>query len=80
MTEVKFIRLSFPIEKETEKAYYVQTKSGNCSNVERYAWIPKSACKVQEYVATYNALDEPETYGKTVVEVAEWWVIKNKLI
>ena len=74
-----YIPVSLEIEKETEKAYFVQIKFGNCSNVEKYAWIPKSQCKIQEYVATYNALNEPETYGKRIIAIAQWLASKYKI-
>lgn len=62
----------FRIEKETEKAVYVEVKLGECQNTTKYKWLPKSACEIQEFVATVNALGEPETYGKRVVEIEEW--------
>ena len=74
-----YIPVSLEIEKETDKAYYVRIKSGECSNVERYTWIPKSQCKIQEYVQTYNALMEPETYGKRIIALARWIANKNKI-
>lgn len=75
----RYIPIPLRIERETEKAYYVQIKDGECHNTMRFAWIPKSACKTQEYIATYNALNQPETYGKRVIKVAEWWAHKNKI-
>ena len=77
--KVIFIPLTFEIIKETEKAYFIQTKFGNCSNVEKFTWIPKSVCETTEYVATYNALNEPETYGKRIIKVAAWWARKNRI-
>lgn len=66
----------FRIEKETEKAVYAEVKMGWCHNTTRYMWLPKSACEFQEFVATVNALDEPETYGKRVVGVETWLMAK----
>ena len=76
----KMIPVALHIEKETEKAFYIQVKDGECHNVERFTWIPKSVCSTTDYVATYNALNEPETYDKMVTEIAEWWAYKNKII
>lgn len=61
------------IEKETEKAVYVCTQQGYAGNTTRYTWLPKSACKIEEFVQTVNpATNKPQTYGKRVVAIAEW--------
>ncbi len=63
----------FRIEKETEKAVYCEVKTGECRNTTKYAWLPKSACEIQEFVQTVNqATNEPETYGKRVVAIEGW--------
>lgn len=62
----------FPIERETEKAVYAEVQSGECQNTTKYAWLPKSACEIQTFVQTVNALNEPETYCKRVVAVSPW--------
>lgn len=67
------MKVSFIVEKETEKAVYVCAKQGYAPNTTRYKWLPKSAIKIEEFVQTLNqATGEPETYGKRVVEVADW--------
>lgn len=68
---------SFPIEKETEKAVYCEVRAGWAPNTTKYVWLPKSACEIQEYVATVNAATkEPETYGKRVVAIKDWLAYK----
>ena len=67
----------FRIEKETEKAIYAEVKTGECQNTTKFKWLPKSACKIQEFIQTVNAFGEPETYGKRVVEIEEW--LANKI-
>ena len=62
----------FRIEKETEKAIYAEVKTGECQNTTKYKWLPKSACEIQKFVQTVNALGKPETYGKRVVAIEEW--------
>lgn len=62
----------FRIEKETEKAVYAEVKTGWCANTTKYRWLPKSACEIQEFVQTVNALGEPETYWKRVIAIEAW--------
>ena len=62
----------FRIEMETEKAVYAEVRTGWCQNTTKYKWLPKSACEIQTFVQTVNALGEPETYGKRVVKIEEW--------
>ena len=72
--------IDWVVERETEKAVQCMVKSGECHNVERYAWLPKSACEIEEFVATVNgATGEPETYGKRVVAVAMWVLIDKRI-
>lgn len=72
------MRVSFVIDKETEKAFYCQVRLTHFDRPEDYRWIPKSVCRVEEFVATLNAAtNKPESYGKRVIEVADWWVKKN---
>lgn len=66
----------FRIERETEKAIFVEVKTGECINTTKYAWLPKSACEIETFVQSVNILDEPETYGKRVVAI-EWWLMKK---
>lgn len=66
----------FNVLKETDKAVYAEVKTGECQNTTKYVWLPKSACEIQEFVQTVNALDEPATYGKRVVEI-ELWLYKK---
>lgn len=68
----------FRIEKETGKAVYAEVKTGECQNTTKYKWLPKSACKIQEFIQTVNALGEPETYGKRVVAIEVWLLRKIK--
>jgi hypothetical protein len=67
------LRCDFTIEKETDKAVYVCTHEGYAPNTTRHKWLPKSACKIEVFVQTLNqATNEPETYGKRVVEIESW--------
>lgn len=66
----------FRIEKETEKAIFVEVKTGECINTTKYAWLPKSACEIETFVQSVNMFDEPETYGKRVVAI-EVWLMKK---
>lgn len=66
------ISVEFPIERETEKAVYVCTRVGYAPNTTKYAWLPKSACTIEAFVQTVNALNEPETYGRRVVAIESW--------
>ena len=66
----------FRIERETEKAIFVEVKTGECINTTKYAWLPKSACEIETFVQSVNMLDEPETYGKRVVAI-EVWLMKK---
>lgn len=68
----------FRIENETEKAVYAEVKTGECQNTTKYKWLPKSACEIQEFIQTVNALGEPETYGKRVVAIEVWLLRKIK--
>ena len=66
----------FRIERETEKAIFVEVKTGECINTTKYAWLPKSACEIETFVQSVNMLDEPEKYGKRVVAI-EVWLMKK---
>lgn len=67
------MKVEFAVERETDKAVYVCTQAGYANNTTKYKWLPKSACKIEEFVQTVNqATNEPETYGKRVIEVADW--------
>ena len=67
------VRYEFPIVMETEKAVYAEVQTGWAPNTRKYKWLPKSACEIQEYVATVNPVtNEPETYGKRVVAIESW--------
>lgn len=67
------VSCEFIVERETEKAVYVCTQVGYAPNTERYKWLPKSACEIQEFVQTFNSVtNEPETYGKRVIAIEEW--------
>lgn len=71
--------VDFLIERETEKAVYCEVKTGEARNTTKYAWLPKSACKIEEFVQTVNAVTgEPQTYGKRVIAVAKWLARKLK--
>jgi hypothetical protein len=71
------ISCNFLVERETEKAVCVCTQEGYAPNTTYYAWLPKSSCKIETFVATVNqATAEPETYGKRVVGI-ECWLIKK---
>jgi hypothetical protein len=70
----------FEIEKETDKAVYVCTRMGCANNTTKHQWLPKSALKIDTYVATINPVtNEPETYGKRVVGIAEWLARKIRV-
>lgn len=71
--------VTFEIIKETEKAFYCCTQVGEAANTTYYHWIPKSVCEVKTFVATYNALGEPDRYAKTVTAVASWFLDKNHI-
>lgn len=66
------------VEKETAKAVFVATQIGECHNTTKYNWLPKSACEIEEFVQTVNALGEPQTYGKRVIAVEQWLLRKIK--
>ena len=67
------MKVEFTVERETKKAVYVCTQQGYAPNTTRYKWLPKSACKIEEFVQTLNpATNEPATYGKRVIEVEDW--------
>lgn len=66
------MKVEFAVERETEKAVYVCTQQGYAGNTTQYKWLPKSACTIEEFVQTVNAFNEPETYGKRVLEIADW--------
>lgn len=72
------VSCEFRIEKETGKAVYAEVKTGECQNTTKYKWLPKSACEIQEFIQTVNALGEPETYGKRVVAIEVWLLRKIK--
>lgn len=69
----------YAIERETEKAVYCEVKTGDCHNVCKSIWIPKSVCEMQTYVATTDYKDNPETYGVRVVAIADWFMRKNRI-
>ena len=59
------------VEKETEKAVLIDIATRNFET--KLVWVPKSACKIEEFVATLNpCTNKPETYGKRVVKMAPW--------
>ncbi len=67
------VKVDFRIERETEKAVLAEVKVGECINTTKYKWLPKSAIRVETFVQTVNqATNEPQTYGKRVVEITEW--------
>lgn len=71
------MKVEFTVEKETEKAVYVCTQQGYANNTTSYKWLPKSACKIEKFVQTVNPVtNEPQTYGKRVIEVANWFARK----
>lgn len=73
------MKVDFIVERETDKAVYVCTQMGYAQNTTKYKWLPKSACKIQKFVQTVNpATNEPETYGKRVVEIANWLAYQIK--
>lgn len=72
------VSCEFPVERETEKAVYVEFKTGECFNTTKHAWLPKSACEIQTYVQTVNAYNQPLTYGKLVVKIDTWLLKKLK--
>lgn len=66
-------KVSFEVERETEKAVYVCTQVGYAPNTTHYKWLPKSAVKIETFVQTVNpCTGEPKTYGKRVTEIADW--------
>ena len=68
-----YIEVDYEVLEETTKAVCVCTQLGYAPNTTRFKWLPKSACKIEEFIQTLNqATNEPETYGKRVVEVASW--------
>lgn len=72
------MKVIYGIEAETEKAYKICTQVGYAQNTTRYAWVPKSICKTEQYVATVNPFtNKPETYGTQIIEIADWWCFKN---
>lgn len=72
------VSCDFRIEKEKEKAVYAEVKMGECNNTTKYNWLPKSACEIEEFVQTVNALGEPKSYGKRVVAIEQWLARKIK--
>lgn len=72
------VSCEFPVERETEKAVYVEFKTGECFNTTKHAWLPKSACEIQTYVQTVNAYNQPLTYGKRIIAVEQWILRKIK--
>lgn len=74
-----YVSIHLEIVKETEKAVYCCTQVGEAFNTTYYKWIPKSVCEFRQFVATYNALGEPETYKTDVVAVKEWFANKEHL-
>lgn len=72
------MKVVFSVERETEKAYEICTQVGHGLNTTHYKWVPKSICKTESYVATVNpCTNKPETYGKRIIEIADWWCFKN---
>ena len=67
---MKYVNVSFRVDRETEKAVYVEVYASWTFTT--YKWLPKSACKFEEYVSTVDAFDRPKTYGKRVVAIAAW--------
>ena len=71
------MKVEFAVVEETEKAVLADVSLRNFGNTLK--WLPKSAIKFETYVATLNpCTNEPETYGKRVVECADWLVKKLK--
>lgn len=69
--------VDFVIERETEKAYLAQVRTGYCQNTQREKWIPKKCCVTQCYVATVNLITgQPKSYGKRIVEIKDWFARK----
>ena len=67
------VSCEYRIERETEKAVYAEIQTGECNNTTRYSWLPKSAIEIETFVQTVNqATNQPETYGKRVVKIAQW--------
>ena len=66
------VSCNYIIDRETEKAVYCEVKTGYAPNTTKYKWLPKSACTIETYVSTLDALNNPKTYGKRVVAVAGW--------
>ena len=63
--------MGYLVEKETEKAVLIDIATRNFET--KLVWVPKSACKIEEFVATLNpCTKEPETYRKRVVKIAPW--------
>lgn len=75
---MRHISVDFYVDKETEKAVYVCVKEGYAPNTTIYKWLPKSACEIEEYVSTVDAFNQPKTYGKRVVAIADWLEKKIK--
>lgn len=72
--------VGFRVEKETEKAVQICVEYGHFDRYNKFIWLPKSACVIQEYDATVNpCTHEPETIGKMVTAVARWLANKFNL-
>ena len=78
MKKVIMRPVNYQIMRETDKAVYVEIYSDWARNTD-CLWIPKSLCEFQTYVETTDYKDNPETYGKRVVAVADWFLVKNKV-
>ena len=66
------VSCDYTVERETDKAVYCEVKSGYARNTTKYKWLPKTACVIETFVATVDALNNPKEYGKRVTAVAEW--------
>lgn len=72
------VACEFFVEMETDKAVYVATRIGEANNTTNYNWLPKSACEIEEFVQTVNAIGEPKSYGKRVIAIEQWLARKIK--
>lgn len=73
-----FVPVNYDVIRETEKAVYCCTKYGRGSD--HHEWLPKAVCQIGEYVATTDYQSNPETYGKRVTGIAEWFARKNHIV
>lgn len=73
------MKVSFGVIEESSKAYLIDEVNGEGFYGTRFLWVPKSICKVSEYVATVNALGEPEKMGVRICEIADWFCFKNRI-